>query len=315
MSRQNHLPTDDTARRIVAERLGWREPEIRRFTTGIAFFVYDVWQGTEKAVVRIGRPEQAEALAESLALWQRLIPLGVPMPLVLVDGTADEMPFVIMERLPGSDLGHVMADLPPGRLTAIAQAVADAQLATMRLGPGQGFGYAARAELAPHRSWSDVVAAHIDRSVRRITANGLFPANVAAGVLEQLAVHRAVLDALSPTPFLHDTTTKNVIVTAAGDFSGIVDVDDLCFGDPRYAPALTRAALLAFGGGPLTYVEPWLQSMGLRDDAVFGFYIAVFLLDFMSEHGMAFNGNQAPSDLAMRMRLMKLLVQALGSAA
>ena len=53
------------------------------------------------------------------------------------------------------------------------------------------------------------------------------------------------LDALPPTPFLHDTTTKNVIVTPAGSFSGIVDVDDLCFGDPRYAVALTSAALLA----------------------------------------------------------------------
>ena len=44
---------------------------------------------------------------------------------------------------------------------------------------------------------------------------------------------RAELDALSPVPFLHDTTTKNVIVTPEGSFSGIVDVDDLCFGDPR----------------------------------------------------------------------------------
>lgn len=315
MSRQNNLPTDNTARSIVAERLGWRDAGVRRFTTGLAFFVYDVWQGTEQAVVRIGRPEQAKALAESLTLWQRLIPLGVPLPRVMVDGTADELPFVIMERLPGTDLGHVMAGLPPGRLNAIAQAVADAQLATMRLGPGRGFGYAARAELALHQSWGDVVAAHIDRSVRRITANGLFPADAAAGVLEQLAVHRAALDAMPPTPFLHDTTTKNVIVTEAGDFSGIVDVDDLCFGDPRYTPALTKAALLAFGGGPLTYVEPWLQRMGLRDDAVFGFYIAVFLLDFMSEHGMAFNGNQAPSDPAMRMRLAKLLAQVLGSTA
>lgn len=299
----------------MAEWLGWHDAGVRRFTTGLAFFVYDVWQGTEKAVVRIGRPEQADALAEGLTLWQRLIPLGVPLPRVMVDGTADEMPFVIMERLPGSDLGHVMATLPASRLTAIAHAVADAQLATMQLGPGRGFGYAARAEAAPHRSWGDVVAAHIDRSVRRMAANALFPANAAAGVLEQLAIHRAVLDAMPPTPFLHDTTTKNVIVTATGDFSGIVDVDDLCFGDPRYTPALTSAALLAFGGGPLDYVAPWLQRMGLRDDAVFGFYVAVFLLDFMSEHGMAFNGNQAPSDPAMRMRLMRLLAQALGSTA
>ena len=309
------MPTEDTARRIVAERLGWPAPGVRRFTTGIAFFVYDVWQGAEQAVVRIGRPDQARALADSLALWQRLAPLGVPLPGILVDGTVAEWPFVIMARLPGTDLGHVMADLSTSRLTAIAHAVADAQIATARLGPGTGFGYAARAELAPHRSWGDVVAAHIDRSVRRIAANGLFPADSAAGVLERLATHRAALDAMPPLPFLHDTTTKNVIVTAAGDFSGIVDVDDLCFGDPRYTPALTRAALLAFGGGPLDYVDPWLHRMGLGADTVFAFYVAVFLLDFISEHGMVFNGNQGPSDPVMRKRLTSLLAQVLGSAA
>jgi hypothetical protein len=48
-------------------------------------------------------------------------------------------------------------------------------------------------------------------------------------------------DRIAPTPFLHDTTTKNVIVTSEGHFSGIVDVDDLCLGDPRYPAALTQA--------------------------------------------------------------------------
>ncbi len=305
-------PTEDIATRIVRERLGWRAPDLRRFTTGIAFFVYDVRQGAENVVLRIGRPGQGTALAESLALWQRLTPLGVPLPRIMVDGTAEDMPFIIMARLNGTDLGHVMAGLPPARLTAIAHAVADAQMATARLGPGIGFGYAARAEAAPHQSWGDVVAAHIDRSVRRIAANGLFPADAAAGVLARFSTHRAALDALPPTPFLHDTTTKNVIVTEGGDFSGIVDVDDLCFGDPRYAVALTKAALLAFGAGPLDYVEPWMQRMGLLEDAVFAFYVAVFLLDFMSEHGMAFNGNQAPSDAATRERLARLLAQTLG---
>ena len=50
---------------------------------------------------------------------------------------------------------------------------------------------------------------------------------------------RDEIDSIPPTPFLHDATTKNVLVTAKGAFSGIVDVDDLCFGDPRYPAALT----------------------------------------------------------------------------
>lgn len=307
-------PTGHTAADIVHRHLGWQRPAITRFTTGIAFFVFDIRHGSTNVVLRIGRPQQRLALVESLSLWQRLAPLGVPLPAILVDGTAEHLPFIIMTRLPGTDLGHVMAGLPPARLTAIAHAVADAQLATARLGPGTGFGYAARPQAAPHRSWGDVVAAHIDRSSGRIAANGLFPPGISTAVLDRLAAHRPVLDAMPPLPFLHDTTTKNVIVTDTGDFSGIVDVDDLCFGDPRYPIALTRAALLAFGGGPLDYIEPWLQRMALERDDIFAFYVAVFLLDFISEQGMVFNGNQSPSDPAMRSRLSALLGQALDGA-
>ncbi|MGH8818493.1 MAG: phosphotransferase family protein, partial [Achromobacter pestifer] len=207
------MPSEQIAAAIVQDRLGWSTPDIRRFTTGLAFFVYDVTAGAEQAVVRIGRPEQAGALVDSLALWRRLAPLGVPLPHIIADGTAETLPYVIMARLPGTDLGHVIATLPPARLRAIAHAVADAQTAVARLGPGSGFGYAARAETAPHRCWGDVVAGSIDRSERRIAANGLFDPAIADGVRQRLLHHRATLDAMPPTPFLHDTTTKNVIIT------------------------------------------------------------------------------------------------------
>jgi hypothetical protein len=81
-----------------------------------------------------------------------------------------------------------------------------------------------------------------------------------------VSVTRVELNALPPVPFLHDAAAKNVIVIPGGSFSGIVDVDDLCFGDPRYVVALTRASLLAFGG-PTRYVDAcprgdiWQQAL------------------------------------------------------
>jgi hypothetical protein len=93
---------------------------------------------------------------------------------------------------------------------------------------------------------------------------------------------------------LHDTTTKNVIVTQDGTFSGIVDVDDLCFGDPRYPAALTLAALMAYGG-PDSYVSAWLRHTAQSDDRIFRLYVSLFLLDLMSEHGQTFNGNMVRS--------------------
>ena len=105
---------------------------------------------------------------------------------------------------------------------------------------------------------------------------------------------RETLDALPATAFLHDTTTRNVIVTPAGSLSGIVDVDDLCFGDPRYTPALTMAVLLAHNG-PLAYVEHWMRVAGQRDNGLFRLYVALFLVDLMSEHGQRFNDNERRS--------------------
>jgi hypothetical protein len=113
-------------------------------------------------------------------------------------------------------------------------------------------------------------------------------------VQTEVIATREEIDKIAATPFLHDTTTKNVIVAQDGTFSGIVDVDDLCFGDPRYPAALTLAALMACGR-PDHYVSTWLRHSAQSDDRIFRLYVSLFLLDLMSEHGQTFNGNLAPS--------------------
>lgn len=220
---------------------------------------------------------------------------------------------MVMERLAGTDLGHVLQDLSPTSSRRVAEAVAEAQLATARSGHSTRFGYAATPAQAPHDNWAGVVAAHIDRSRRRITANGLFPLQVIADAERLFARHHAAISAVAPLPFLHDTTTKNVIVSPAGTLSGIVDVDDLCFGDARYAAALTAAAMSGWDGAQ-DYVGAWLARTGQRRDALFEFYVATFLLDFMAEHGTRFNGNEAASTPEARDRLSRLYQEALGRA-
>ena len=116
------------------------------------------------------------------------------------------------------------------------------------------------------------------------------------------------MDALPPVAFPHDTTTKNVIVTPGGSFSGIVDVDDLCFGDPRYVVALTLASLMAFGG-PTQYSDAWMNRANYRNDRIFRLYVALFLVDFMSEHGQEFNGNVLPSSEESRNSLLGVFTE------
>ena len=139
----------------------------------------------------------------------------------------------------------------------------------------------------PRARWMTISAA--PKSLRRsarLRAAGLFAPHPVESVAALVAARRETLDALPATAFLHDTTTRNVIVTPAGSLSGIVDVDDLCFGDPRYTPALTMAVLLAHNG-PVAYVEHWMRVAGQRDNGLFRLYVALFLVDLMSEHGQS----------------------------
>lgn len=304
-------PTETLATEIASRRLGWATATARRFTTGSAHYVYEVACGAELAVVRLGMPDQAAELANGVLLARQLGPLGVPLAPVLSEGTDAPLPYVILARLPGTDLGDVIGTLSPQARHQVARSVAEAQRATGRLGLAAGFGYAPNGMAASHRRWSDVVVASIERSRRRIAANGLFPKDAGDPLLAAFERQRPALDAIAPVPFLHDTTTKNVIVTPEGRLSGIVDVDDLCFGDSRYAAALTEAALIAWGG-PLDYVLAWMSHAELVRDSVFDLYVAIFLLDFMGEHGMAFNGNALPSEASARNRLARHYAAALG---
>ena len=305
-------PTPEIAAAIAQHALGWPSAAATRFQTGSGHYVYEAHGDGRSVVVRMGLEAQRAEMTAGLHLAETLATMAVPLPAIYATGLDDPLPWVVMERLAGTDLGAVIAGLSNSQLSAIATRVAQAQAVAARFGSAGRYGYSATAEAAPHGRWSAVVRASMDRSHRGIKQASLFDLGVMDAVTSLYAAHLPALDAIAATPFLHDTTTKNVIIAADGTFSGIVDVDDLCFGDPRYAPALTKAVLLAYGG-PLHYVDAWMRAAGHDDDAVFRFYVALFLVDLMAEHGHVSNGNERPSTPEQRQGLLVAFDQAIAA--
>ncbi len=301
------VPDEALAGRIAASHTGSDPTEIRRFVTGSAHYVYDVrFAGRPGLVVRMNMADGRAAMRGAAHLSALLRPAGVPLPELLAADLDGPYPHLLLERLPGTDLAHVAATLSDSQLRAIAGHVAAAHRATARAVTSAGrYGYAVLAQDAPEARWSDVVRASLARSRRRMAAAGLFDPAPLTALGARVEAVAAQLDNQPATPFLHDTTTKNVIIARDGAFSGIVDVDDLCFGDPRYAVALTHAALLN-GDGPVAYPDMWLAAAGLAADPLYWLYVASFLVDFMAEHGQVFNGNERPSTPEARARLLAL---------
>lgn len=295
-TQETQVPDAAIASEAALRLLGSRAVSVARFTTGSCHWVFDVRLETGAFVVlRMTTAPLRPAMAGALHLNGLLRPMGVPLPQVLCADLDATLPTLVLERLAGTDLRHVMSNLDGQALEGIAGRVAEAQQIVSGLPSAGRYGFAVTPEMAPCASWPDVLAGSLARSRRRLSEAALFSLDTADRVEALLRAIHPETNQVRAVPFLHDTTTKNVIVTPNGRFSGIVDVDDLCWGDPRFAAALTLAAIEAFGGSH-PYVAAWMRLAGLRDDRLFRAYVALFLLDFLSEQGTAFNGNEAAPD-------------------
>ncbi len=105
-------PSERDARHIVEDCLGEHPLRAERFTTGLCHYVFDVLteEGNQYAV-RIATPESGDYLLGGLYWQSRIEDLGVPIPKVLLADTELANPYAVLERLPGTDLGKVYADL------------------------------------------------------------------------------------------------------------------------------------------------------------------------------------------------------------
>src|SRR6266852_728965 len=289
------VPTEESAAEIAHVYFGTPAREVARFSTGLSGYVYDVTTVTGvRFVVRIGTPDSRAQFAGA-RYWSRILrPLGVPLPELLGKGELRGFPYLVLERLAGDDLGTVYSRLTRDDRRAMAGEVCRIQRIVHSLPQGKGFGYAYDDDGPFQDTWASVIDRLLARSRARIEATRQVGTDPVDRVQRQARRFATYLDSVRPTPFLDDTTTKNVIVHQ-GRLSGIVDVDWVCFGDPLFTVALTRTALLSMGES-LDYTDYWCELLELPPEQheIIRFYTALFCVYFMSELGQPFNQTPVP---------------------
>jgi hypothetical protein len=209
------LPTPDDATRIAADVMGDTVVSTARMPTGAGNWVYDVAtsRGT-RVVVRILRSHEEGAAG---AYWSHTLrPHGVPLPQMLAHhvGNGDgERSWMVLERLPGTDLEHAHATLTTQQRRDVADGVVRAQQIVASCIPiGGGFGYVNWPRDWPHQTWSAVVKDQLARSRQRIARVGAVDLRHVDRVESVLPRFESYFAAVPPIPFLDDTTSRNVIV-------------------------------------------------------------------------------------------------------
>lgn len=309
-------PEIHAAMRIGEQVLGEPFGHVERFSTGRANRVFDyVGRNGARAVIRF---IQEPRICKAGVYWsQKLRSMGVPLPKMLAHFISDRSAgwsWQVLERFPGTDLEHAYPKLNKPQKLAILDAVLSAQKIVHTLPEGRGFGYVSTPDEYPYSHWADVITESLERSRRWITEVGAADPACVDRVAELSKHFQDYFASIRPIAFLDDTTTRNVIISDEGTFAGIVDVDEICYGDPLMTPALTHMALLNLGCDT-DYTKAWLDRIEATaiQQRAFRFYAAVSCVSFIGELGQQFNQYEKPLiDQAKIKQLLRILDELAG---
>ena len=196
----------------------------------------------------------------------------------------------MLEKIPGRDLRYELSTMTSAQKQRLAEQIVGYQRDVATLPPGVGFGYVPIGEAAPFATWQDLVLSETGKDLPADPEP--HSASWRDRVFALTERFTPYLEQVSPTCFLDDLTTKNVIIQD-GELQGLIDFDTVCYGDPLWTLGLTAAAIvLDVGPEHLDYVDELCRAYRLDDikRSVVSLYAALFALTFLAHGNRAERG-------------------------
>ena len=303
---------------ILAKTLGEAPREVVRMTSGLANEVYAVTLPSRDVIVRLNTDRHAMRGAEAhIALFQSL---GIPVPELLASDYSQALvPFAyqVQSRLPGQDIGRVIAALSERQLTAIAGEVARITRTLAKLSTNGRFGWTGGSGEAAFATWLELLR-NMQRQIGdRARANGVVPPRYLDAIEALLADHNGYFSQVASAFYYDDMSSKNLMVHE-GRFVGLVDLDTVAHGDPLEGVGRIEASWYGTAHGRF-YADAVMAALSLRPQQrrMVRFYAVLNRIFWLSEQGVKFNANTSSIidwDAARRdMAIIDAMLEGLGA--
>ncbi|MBS0290282.1 MAG: aminoglycoside phosphotransferase family protein [Proteobacteria bacterium] len=290
MTKLTEQPSNQIASKVVKSMTGEEVISISRMLTGDQNFVFAVTTADSEYVIRM-TDEGHKQKFQAAIYWQKmLIPLGVPLAEFIqtdLEGKYSPFPALLMKRLLGNDLVNVYSDLTDAEKKSLASEIIKIQALVTALPEGPGFGITNSYEHAHEfKTWYEFLMQRLHFFQEKVKNNKVFDPEKVSKVI---AIAKNIADdlkAIPATPFLWDASERNVLIHD-GKITGIVDVDELCFGDPLFVIALTSTAL-ELEKKDNVYTDYWTELLSLDQKALMrlAFYKLFYAAAFMRKHSI-----------------------------
>ena len=280
--------------KIFLSNLCLQPKNVKRCAVGIGNEVYIVECENGKYIFRCSTEENA--YGETIHWLTQLSTLDIPIPQVFARGTYEDYQYLILNFIPGEDIGLVNTTLTPVEKKQIAKDVMEIQYKVARL------------QLPEETSWSwqDFVKEMLDRAQERMASNGYFDTGKVTRVREEMTFLDGYFSKVKPVAYLDDISTKNMLIHN-GKVSGVIDIDWMGVGDNLTFIAMTYVALKNMDC-ETDYVDYLLEERGCTEveQRAFLFYCLMFCVDFMGERGMQFGDKKVEVNDAVIDRLNRI---------
>jgi len=204
----------------------------------------------EKYIFRCSTEENA--YGETIHWLMRLSELNIPIPKVVAHGKYEEYQYLILNFIPGEDIGLVYTTLTPAEKKQIAKDVMEIQRKVVRL------------QLPEDTSWfwKEFVNEMLDRAEERMASNGYFDTGKVTRIREKMVLLDKYFSRVKSVAYLDDISTKNLLIHN-GKVSGVIDIDWMGVGDNLTFIAMTYVALRNMDC-ETDYVDYLLEERGMQ---------------------------------------------------
>ncbi|MFC7782812.1 phosphotransferase family protein [Legionella taurinensis] len=290
MNSDSPIPNEQITSSVVHSMTGEQVLSATRLATGDQNFVYSVKTTAAEYVLRLTDISHKHKFHAAIAWQKMLIPLGVPLAEFInsdLDGKYSPFPSLLMMRLPGDDLINVYQELTNTEKRNLANEMVNIQAVCASLPDGPGYGILDSYDVIPtEKTWYEFLTKRLELYKEHITKNAVFNPDMVTQVLNVAQKMKENFSIIRPTPFLWDASERNVLIHD-GQIAGIVDVDEICFGDPLLVIALTSTCL-ELEGLDTIYTDYWAAALNLDKSAQerLDFYRLFYSIAFMRKHSM-----------------------------
>lgn len=269
--------------------------------SGNAVFRADL-PGDRSVVLRVSpRPGAFNYTGRNLDAVRQL---GVPVQQVIASGPVmGGGSFIILNWLPGRDLMYELPRMRHDQMKRAAEMISDCQQRIGTLPTSRGFGWAPIGKNAGFDRWSDIFG-----------PLGTEPAPENSSPLDQLKYRLRLarqhvepyFSTVRPVCFLDDLTIKNVLFKE-GEFTGLIDIDFVCFGDPLMSVGNSLALIaLDVGDAGQCYADELVSCWKPSDEQLraIHFYAALWTIGIVGAAEAAGKTHRLQQSLPIAERMM-----------